>query len=301
MKPRIFQNIFCRLFFAGSGLLCTAQIAWAADAEAVAVSSNVSSDYKRTKMADGSFAPETFAFANGGPWKDAAHDASIDNLKFIDVATALSEPLAHQNYISSKDPKNTKLLIMVYWGKTVIPGSSSDSVEFQNAADASSALATAKGTGKAPDIKRSTDNLAASAEMEELESKERDKIDGQNAILLGYDKVWRNTLISDSGAMGNRHQDLVNELEDRRYFVILMAYDFQLLWKDKKKKVLWETRYSIRDRGHELDKEIAAMSKNASKYFGQESNGLVHRDMPEGTIETGEIKVIDHPATPDGK
>jgi len=38
--------------------------------------------------------------------------------------------------------------------------------------------------------------------------------------------------------------------------VVLMAYDFQLLWKEKKHKLLWETRFSIRQRHNDFDRQL---------------------------------------------
>jgi hypothetical protein len=89
-------------------------------------------------------------------------------------------------------------------------------------------------------------------------------------------------------------QDLIDELEDNRYFVVLMAYDFQLLWKEKKHKLLWETRFSIRQRHNEFDRQLASMAKEASRYFGQDSHGIIRKPLPEGRVTLGEPKVIGY-------
>ncbi len=71
-----------------------------------------------------------------------------------------------------------------------------------------------------------------------------------------------------------------------------MAYDFQLLAKEKKHKLLWETRFSIRQRGSNFDEQLEAMTKYASKYFGQDSHGLQRKSMPFGTVRLDELKIL---------
>jgi len=69
-----------------------------------------------------------------------------------------------------------------------------------------------------------------------------------------------------------------------------MAYDFPLLVKEKKHKLLWETRFSMRAHRHEFDRELAAMTKGASRFFGRDTHGLVRDSLTDGTVECGEPK-----------
>jgi hypothetical protein len=85
---------------------------------------------------------------------------------------------------------------------------------------------------------------------------------------------------------------MIDEIEDDRYFVVLMAYDFPLLWKDKKHKLVWETRFSIRERHNDFSQRLAAMAEAAARYFGQDSHGLVRKRDPVAHVDPGEIKVI---------
>jgi hypothetical protein len=54
-----------------------------------AVSARVAKGYVRTKLTDGTFQPETYAFGEGGNWGGEFKDLTIDKLKFIDVAALL--------------------------------------------------------------------------------------------------------------------------------------------------------------------------------------------------------------------
>ena len=94
-------------------------------------------------------------------------------------------------------------------------------------------------------------------------------------------------------ALRFRRRDLIDELEENRYFVVLMAYDFQLQWKQKKHKLLWETRFSIQEHRNDFKLALPTMAQEASRYFGQDSHGLVRRPLPEGHVTLGEPKVIE--------
>jgi len=100
--------------------------------------------------------------------------------------------------------------------------------------------------------------------------------------------------IQDTGGtgLGYKKQDMLNELEEDRYFVVLTALDYRLLVKERKSKMLWETRFSIREHGNAFDARIAGMAARASDYFGRDSKGLHHDDLPDGRVEIGPVKSL---------
>jgi hypothetical protein len=264
----------------------------------VAVSSRVSADYVRTKLPDGSFPTETYAFGEGGHWRGPMRDDTIDPLRFLDVARTIAGPLADRNYLPAKDPKQLKLLIMVYWGTTAGPSGASSSIAYGNLGSASSRMAMAAIPSSSPSarVMALSEREAIANEFDAAMSvigvlnRQRDKVNWRNAGILGYDSELAATVGLEFTALHNRRQDLIDDLEDNRYFVVLMAYDFQLLWKEKKHKLVWETRFSIRDRRHDFGKELAAMAKYASRYFGEDTHGLLRKPLPEGNVEIGELK-----------
>jgi hypothetical protein len=283
--------------------------------EITAVSAKASPDYARIRQKDGRFPVETYAFGEGGHYGGPMIDPSIDKLKFIDVARVISEPLAEQNYWPDRDPRQTKLLIMVYWGLTDVPPPVSSSAAYSNlsvienkiaatAGLAKAAAAASGGIGKGYHSSSSTagaapwqvDELDSAIAMLDLVNQERTKTDFLNAALLGY--ANEGLINTDFGnyvrgtALGLRREDMIAELEEHRYFVVLMAYDFQLMWKAKKHKLLWETRFSIRQRHNNFDDALAGMAKAASEYFGQNSGGLVRRDAPLGRVDIGDVKSL---------
>jgi hypothetical protein len=286
------------LFLAGCGILLGAlPVARAGEGvEGItAVSSKVSSDYVRTKLPDGSFPPEYYSFGEGGRWAGEISDATIDKLSFMDVARVIAAPLAAQKYLPARDPEKTRLLIMLYWGTTAVPGPTSDSVAYSNFSMAQADLSRVmnKQNPEPPQIQDDVMSEVSAATVQlNMENRQRDLIDFKNAAMLGYDS--EGVIGTDFGLEARRtpmkyHRDeLIAEIEGNRYFVVLMAYDFQLLWKQKKHKLLWETRFSIDERRNQFDKALLVMAQNASQYFGQDSHGLSRMRIREGKVEVGE-------------
>jgi hypothetical protein len=282
----------------------------AGDGEIAAVSSQVSTEYSRVKLADGSFQPETYTFGEGGRLAGEAHDETIDRVTFLDVAKVVAGPLGRKNYVPVEDrnPEKTKLLIMVYWGTTTGTSGASNTLEYQNlqrtqgsskqpptpppSAGSSSASTgpaanqQARQSAATQNSRQSTEDGAMAAVL--AENWQRDQFDMRNAQLLGYDTALAQT--SDVGAtpLSRRHDDLVSEIEENRYFVVLMAYDYQALWTQKKHRLFWVTRFSVRERGADFEKMLPSMVAYASQYFGQDSHGLLRRPLPEGHVEIGE-------------
>jgi hypothetical protein len=291
-------------------------------AAAVAIASRASADYVRAQLPNGTFLPETFSFGKGGVWRGAERDPTIDAMDFMEIARTVAAPLAGQSYVPCRDPKATKLLIMVYWGTTRAPEHATDSIASQNLAAASAAAMAASGalqvarfrpqdsmaptqmtqsstpgySVNSPEMVDMDNAFSGAMAMVAAEDRDRDLLDALNASMLGYDSEWDKAVSYKGTPLEFRRRDIVDELEHQRYFVVLMAYDFQMMWKKKKAKLLWETRFSIREQGNDFSKQLAAMTQNAAGYFGRNSGGLVRKEIPEGHVDIGEQKVLDYAA-----
>lgn len=291
-----------------------------------AVSSKVSRGYVRKKAADGSLLSESYAFANGGYWSGPIFDPTIDKMNFMDIARTIAIPLANQSYIPTSDPKTTQLLLVVYWGTTFAPENASESNAYNQAQkqaqiehdsnqrmlDAERANGQGQGQGNttsnaevaAAKLTNAQDGdaLSASLGVIQAQNRTRDQANMRNALMLGYDSEWNELMSGLSGPAQNfKRSTMVTELEEDRYFVVVMAYDYQLLVADKTHKLLWETRFSIRQRNHAFNQQLMAMTVQASKFFGQDSNGLTRNLLPEGHVEVGEVKSLGVIAPGDAK
>jgi hypothetical protein len=286
----------CCLF--GLGALLAGEPA-ASAAEGVngitAVSARVSKDYVRAKLPDGSFQPESYAFGEGGNWGGEISDATIDPLSFLDVARIVAAPLEERRYIPARDPSKTKLLIMLYWGTTAVPPPYAEDALYQNFQNDVREYRTLLGEGQYEEAQAV---YAAGLAQLSVSNQMRDRTDFKNAGMLGYNSDFSALVGTDYGdsisrtALGFEQKDQVSEIEETRYFVVLMAYDFHLMWKEKKHKLLWETRFSINERNNAFDKALPVMAQYASRYFGQPSDGILRMRVREGHVEIGEVKFL---------
>ncbi|HEY1792291.1 MAG TPA: hypothetical protein VGG34_05195 [Opitutaceae bacterium] len=262
----------------------------------IAVSSRVSKDYVRARLADGSFVPETYAFGEGGNWGTEVKDATFEKLKFIDVARVIAGPLASRKYTATRNAGTTRLLIMVYWGTTRVPPPYGNDPMYQNYRHAIDEYNILMADG-AVDAAVSVYN--AGLLQLNIENGIRDRMDYRNAKLLGYDGEDYGNVATDYGrmishsALGEDQRDETGEIEDNRYFVVLLAYDFQAVWKQKRHTLLWETRFSINERHNAFDQALPVMAKMASRFFGQPTNGLVRDRVGDGRVEVGTPTVIE--------
>jgi hypothetical protein len=292
LQPRLWLSLGAVLLISGLPVARAAP----GDEDITAVNSRVSRDYVRKKLPDGSYQPEGYAFGNGGHYQGSLADDTIDKLTFIDVAHTIEAPLAHQNYLPAKDPKQTRFLIMVYWGTTSVPESDATSNGYALYQSANVAAQPAGTPGSAAGAAGNSAVDGALALMD-MENRQRDHLDYTNAQMLGYDSegvigTEYGAALKHSALKGHRH-DLINEIEHNRYFVVLMAYDFQILQNQKKHKLVWETRFSINQPRNDFGKALPLMASYASRYFGQDSNGLVRKPVVNGHVEVGEPTLIE--------
>jgi hypothetical protein len=277
------------------------------DTEITAVVATVHNGYERVKEADGSFKPETYSFGEGGFSGIPTKDKSVDEQSFRKIAGTIAPVLARQGYVPSFDADENQLLIFVYWGTTGTEQNASGGYDPGPGAITSPPPpppvvsggpgGTVVSASPPPVPTHDTQQTAFDA-MTSARNRARDRDNFRNARILGYDELLAQQATRPSG---RGYQDLVEEIEDPRYFVVLRAYDFQLLRKEKKQKLLWEVRYSLRARDHLFDESLGAMTDAAARYFGQASNGLVRRQVPVGRVRLAEPVYEFLPGEPEKK
>jgi hypothetical protein len=256
------------LLVAGLTLLAAPAALASSDLEGItAVSSKVFSGYARVRLPDGTLKPETYTLGNGGfiasgsaggETPGAQRDPTIDAMGFDSIARDMEAPLAAQGYVVTQDLGSTSLLIMVFWGTTV-------------------------------------------GGFSEHKGKFRDLLDLKNAQLLGFDSEgtfgpgFGNNI--HSNIQKQVHSQMMTALEVNRYFVILRAFDFQSS-KQKKTKLLWETRFSINQHHNAFDVALPLMAQYASQCFGQDTKGLVLTQVADGRVILGDVKSLGEVSPP---
>lgn len=279
----------------------------AADTVATAVYARVGNGYKRERQADGSCQPEYYGLANGGRIAGTGSDVTVDRVTYPEVATIAARLLARQNYHYAQTAEQAKLMIVLHWGTTIAFNSGNYALSVDNASSAMSNLkALGGGPGGSPGQSGAgfgTNEGAAIQAAEEvfegemmkvlMENRARDQINLPNAKLLGYlDEINDADGIQRYAGGGDRYNDLIADIEESRYYIVISAYDFEQLVKHEKKKLLWQTKVSVRAPGNRFDDSIMAMMKSASKFFGQNSDRLIRGEETKGTVEFGDLKFL---------
>ncbi|MBI2513305.1 MAG: hypothetical protein HYV96_15110 [Opitutae bacterium] len=277
--------------------------------ELTVVSSTVHNGYEREKLPDGTVKPVRYAFGEGTCDAGSVADASLDKLKFRQVIAALSAPLAQQGFHPSRNANEVEQLIVVHWGRTTgWDGGAGYGNVYGNLNRLHSAMVATFPTlnpGDKPDPNATrTRGLGgtpgAASEMDQLmlmlqmQDDARARQNGRNSRLLGYHDTLRRIPTYWGNMVRSEREDLIGELEDDRYYVILAAYDFQVAKKEQKPKVLWVTRFSLVAHGNDFDDSIDRMVAAAAAHFGRSTHGLHREGMREARAIPGKLEVIDH-------
>jgi len=134
------------------------------------------------------------------------------------------------------------------------------------------------------------------AALNEKMGKFRDMLDLRNAALLGFDSEGTFSLGFGNNLPSNIqkqvHSQMMTALEMNRHFVILRALDFQTSRKEKKLKLLWETRFSISQRSNAFGEALPLMAQYASASFGQDSGGLQLARVSQGKVVKGDVQSL---------
>lgn len=283
-------------------------------ADYVTVNATAAPSYVRPKLASGAPKPETYVFYEGKFFSGATRDPSMARTSFAEIVKNLAPGLARQNYLPTKDVKNADLLIVVNWGMTTTePGAGKSDTEKQfelqdlyNSVNSYNASLSADGgSGDVSDI---TANMMV-ARTNQLSSQ---AYTGINARLLGYEATLKKedkmSWVSLSGAGAEQEAHLADLLEER-YFVILLAYDYQKLLKgnqpdkplatkpgEPQKRPIWVVRVNIAANGNNFPLALPAMTRVAADYFGKQVEGLKTEQTDtgrRGTVEIGDTKVMN--------
>lgn len=275
--------------------------------------SQVSRSYTRELLPNGQWKAETYAFGEGQLIDRKGEDLSLNALTFRGIGDILAAALEEESYLPTTSPEETDLLILVSWGRTLPYDDGIKSMSIQGMGEIMSSLSQIQsqieGRSGAQAFETSAIAAATPAErsqlsyltnemeqmfmMQQMSDNARYQANAYNARLLGYtpELYKTNTILGVIGPLHTYRQDLIDELETSRYFVILQAYDFQKMWKHKQKDLRWTTRFSIRAKGRRFDEELETMSLAACQLFGDNS-GKFRKNLRPGKVIIGELEML---------
>lgn len=277
---RILQLCVLALFSLPAWLL-------AAEEDVIAVSSTAIKEYVRATDAQGGPLPESYVFGEGRFFGGGTVDRGLERTSFTEITKTLVPALAKQNYLPTKSEGEANLLLLVHWGTTEVyedPQRSFNVAAAQTAMSAFSAAQAANGLADPTDLNFETNALATA----------KDSVQGaidHNAVLLGYERKLageRRKLVPSTEEI-----TLSNELNEERYFVIVMAYDNRTLKKGQKPRLLWVTRLSIRSPGNNFTGSLPVLSQAGAGVFGRHQDDLIKVKVsdPRGTVILRELEI----------
>jgi hypothetical protein len=304
-----------------AGLLLLNPLVGADDESSVltAVFAKTDRAYKRQKDADGKWVREYYAMSNGGTVEGTIQDTAQEKVKFVAIATVLAQHLARQGYFPATDKDKVDLLLVVNWGRTmpfednvyregldnVLTDMNSFSIATQAAA---AAPPTAQGeinlTGRVEDMQAQAAEsaLTSSLLMQDMLNRSRNQANAKTAHLLGYmGDINESDGIQRFAGGGRLYEDLIADIEEARYYIILSAYDFKRTVRDNKPKLQWVTRMSMRAPGNSFAEKAAAMIAYSASRFGQNTDGLERKLYPQYKVNLEDIRflgVAGQPAAP---
>ena len=271
----------------------------AAETVATVVYSRIGNGYKRERLPDGSFKLEHYALANGGLIAGTGSDNTIERVTYPEVAEISARFLQQQNYHYAQSKEQAKLLLVLNWGATLSYNNANYSQAVQKLSKIVTILNEKKMYGPSTPEDVAVDAMVEELLMVKMENRARDQINLPNAKLLGYlDAINEADGIQRWAGGGDRYKDLLTDIEEPRYYIVISAYDFPELLNGGKKTLLWQTRVSVRSAGNSFDQSFVPMLKTAAKYFGRDSGKLVREEQEKAKVELGELKFLGEAKNP---
>ena len=284
------------------------------DSVVTSVYSSVSNGYIREKLPDGSLRPETYVVGNGGYVAGTSPHPSADDVPFPTIVRLIAGHLASKHYLPARDSKAADLLLVLTWGTTIPFDDAAQRANTYGMFSTMNQLNAANALVKKADEQQRASQAQTSPDgIQSIERTMRDsvrdafegqliqtqmfddmrtKADERNARLLGYaSEINEKNDASRFAGAGADFDDLISDIENERYYVIISAYDYRVAAQEKKRKLLWATRVSIQAQGSRFKESLATMLANASPHFGQNSGRLI-RQYQEGTVKLGELKIL---------
>lgn len=257
--------------------------------ERIAVSSTAASNYKREQVGKSGPRPESYIFTKGHFVPGNTRDKALESMSFETLTRTLAPDLAKQAYYPTKDVANADLIIVVHWGTSHVYEDPQKDTNIERLNEAIASVNAQIQEGGIGDV-------SALNHVSDANAMTQDSVAGamaRNAVLMGYAQNMK-ALSSPHGFVSEEEKSMRVELSEERFFVVLMAYDYQALKKQKTQQLRWVTRLSVRSPGNNFTEALPVLSKAGSHVFGHNLDGMVHikANMREAQISLGDLKTL---------
>ncbi len=285
-----------RAVLAGTAAFCLIGTAFAAKTARVFIDSEASVNYNDVKEADEGAKYETYVFIKGNFYDGDFSDKSLRTASFEEIAATLAENMKQRNYYPSTNPGEGDLLIVVHYGTTSVE----QDLEELFMLDSTDPYALEE-TGIGGFYSGDSDEEAGYSEIysdDFVDLADLNDFDASNTAR--HRDTMRNNRLGISKALNRKYMteteefDLRVEMQDERYFIILMAYDYLKLRTTKERELLWTTRFSVPAIGTNFEDAYPALARAASAYYGTslEKYAKTSTHFGTGTVEIGTLETV---------
>jgi hypothetical protein len=148
--------------------------------------------------------------------------------------------------------------------------------------------------------------------MQDMMNRSRNQSNARTAHLLGYmGDINKADGPQRYAGAGDLYNELVADIEEARYYIILSAYDFNRTVHERKPDLRWLTRMSMRAPGNSFAEKAAGMIAYSASRFGQDTGGLERKLYPQYKVNLEDVRFLglapawrnpaDEPEKPEGK
>ena len=260
-------------------------------ANRVMIKAIAAEDYIKARALNANMKVQTYQFIEGQQFKGITKDEGMERITFNDIVMDLAQHLVKQNFYPNPDPGKGDLLISVHYGVTDFEEDQMDllgytSLEELGYTEGIESIGRS-GTSLSPGEMDAINNLHSNLAMQSAINSSNDMTRYQKAQLLGIDELYTKRLHPQD------KYEYEHMLQQERYFIVLMAYDYAHFRQTGKAKLLWSTRYSVRSPGQSFETAFTGMNRVASDYFGKNFDKLTRKRLDDkSSVEIGDIEVI---------
>jgi hypothetical protein len=276
--------------WAATLLACLICVTGIQAANRVVLKAQASEDFVKARALDPTKKIQTYQFMKGNVHVGMTSDPSMKEVPFEGILSDLAINLQKEGFYIHKDKSKGDLLIVVHYGVTDVEISYEEMMGYNTEEDLglTDEVFSAGAGGAAIDfatidaINSASFNLGSSANGASANRHG----EYYKAQLLGMERAYNDKITS------TEEHELKSMLAEERYFLVLMAYDYEK-FKKGVAELQWSTRYSIRTLGQSFGDAIQELNFVASDYFGKNIDGLTkQRVTDESRVEMGDIEVL---------
>lgn len=207
-------------------------------------------------------------------------DKGLEKTPFGTILDTLASDMEAQNFYPAPSTNEGDMLIVIHWGVTGVEEDLNDIM-------GDTSFGTDSDFGGDPSEGGDLDTSDSYSDNYIYSENRRNNV--SNAKLLGFDKALNKRNLSSS-----EERELREMLEDERYFIILMAYDWQKMLTEKTTELIWSTRFSLDSLGVSFADAYPALSRGAVPYLATTLNDLSKNRTHLGTgkVKVGELEIV---------